>query len=173
MTERIYFVGYMGAGKTTISRKIAQMLHWDWCDTDQMFEAKYKISIQDFFNRYDETLFRKLESPLLKETKFFKKTVVATGGGLPCFYDNMEWMNQNGLTVYLRISPESVVNRLESSKKKRPVLQNKNSEELLDFVSKHMRKRNIYYTQAHQMVKAESCDLKALHQLLQTILKVY
>lgn len=171
MYDRIYFVGYMGAGKTTQSRKLARMLNWDWVDLDEVFEERYKISIANFFKKYDESLFRKLESQLLKETNRLQHTVIATGGGLPCYYDNMAWMLQHGLTIYLRISADAAMSRLLSSKKKRPVIQNKSPEELKDFIKSHMRQRNIYYTQAQLVVKAESFEVQELLQKVKPYLQ--
>lgn len=162
MYDRIYFVGYMGAGKTTQSRKFARMINWHWVDLDEMFEERYKISISSFFEKYDENLFRKLESQLLKETNQLQQTVIATGGGLPCYYDNMAWMIEHGLTIYLQISPDAAANRLLASKKKRPVIESKNADDLSDFIKNHIRQRNIYYTQAKVVVKAESCNLDHL-----------
>ena len=102
----------MGAGKTTAARRLAQRLGWQVADTDAMFEEKYKISVCDFFNKYDEPLYRKLESEVLKSTESMENTVISTGGGTACYFDNMEWMNDHGLTIFLRISPAAVVDRL-------------------------------------------------------------
>lgn len=166
MHQRIYLVGYMGVGKSTIARKLATHLNWEVYDLDNAFEKRYKISIADFFDRYDEQLFRKLERNLLQETNQLTQTIVSTGGGTPCFYDNMEWMNANGLTVYLKMSPACLSNRLLNEKKKRPVLKDKTTEELKHFIKNHLQKRAIYYTQANIHFEAESADIPALAILL-------
>ena len=134
----------MGAGKTTASKKLARLTGFDCYDLDELFEEKYKISIEGFFSKYDETLFRMLESKLLKETDKFHNTIIATGGGTPCFYDNMTWMNQNGLTVYLQMHPKSIFKRLILSKRKRPLVANKTPEDLLQYIKQHLRQRNIF-----------------------------
>ena len=97
----------MGAGKTTAARRLAQRLGWEVADTDDLFEEKYKISVCDFFNKYDEALYRKLESEVLKSTESLEDVVISTGGGTACYFDNMDWMNQHGLTVFLRISQKA------------------------------------------------------------------
>ncbi|HMM11319.1 MAG TPA: shikimate kinase [Bacteroidales bacterium] len=167
---RVYLVGYMGAGKTTLSRRLSAQLGMEHADLDELFEARYKISIPDFFRKYDETLFRRLESHLLKETVLTDHIVYSTGGGTACYYDNMEWMNRHGLTVYLQMDPQSIVHRLSNAKKKRPLILSKTSDELLEFVREHLRARNIYYSQAKIIVKGESIDVDALAQQIRAMM---
>jgi shikimate kinase len=171
MHQRIYLVGYMGVGKSTIARKLATQLNWELLDLDHVFEVRYKISIADFFKRYDEMLFRKLERSLLQETKSVERTIISTGGGTACYYDNMDWMNANGLTVYLKMSPDGLSNRLIHAKKKRPAIINKTEEELRHFIKKHLQKRAIFYTQSVIHFEAESADFPALVEILKKHLK--
>ena len=152
----------MGAGKSTTARRLANRLGWEVVDTDDMFEAKYKISVCDFFHKYDEPLYRKLESEVLKETGSMENVVVATGGGTACFFDNMEWMNAHGTTVFLRISEQAVVDRLVHAKRKRPLAIGKSEEELTEFVQRHYTERLPFYEQARLTVKAENLDLDDL-----------
>ena len=152
----------MGAGKSTTSRRLAQRLGWEAVDTDDLFEAKYKISVCDFFQKYDEPLYRKLESEVLKETATLENVVVATGGGTACYFDNMYWMNAHGLTVFLRISEQAVVDRLVHAKRKRPLAVGKSEEELAEFVKNHYAERMPFYEQARITVKAEDLDIDNL-----------
>ena len=152
----------MGAGKSTTSRRLAQRLGWEAVDTDDLFEAKYKISVCDFFQKYDEPLYRKLESEVLKETATLENVVVATGGGTACYFDNMDWMNAHGLTVFLRISEQAVVDRLVHAKRKRPLAVGKSEEELAEFVKNHYAERMPFYEQARITVKAEDLDIDNL-----------
>lgn len=168
--NRIYLVGYMGAGKTTAARRIAQRLGWAVADTDDMFEEKYKISVPDFFSKYDEALYRKLESEVLKSTENLDHTVISTGGGTACYFDNMEWMNRHGLTVFLRISQQAVVDRLLHAKRKRPLSTGKSEAELTDFVAQHYTARLPFYEQAQITVKAENFDLEGLLQQIGTFI---
>lgn len=167
--ERIYLVGYMGAGKTTAARRIAQRLGWDVVDTDALFEEKYRISVNDFFNKYDEALYRKLESEILKETESLEHVVVSTGGGTACYFDNMEWMNCHGLTVFMRISPQAAVDRVIHSRHKRPLAEGKSEEELTEFVSSHYAARIPFYEQARITVKSEDLDLDALMKQIEEL----
>ena len=157
----------MGAGKTTAAKRIANRLGWDVADTDAMFEEKYRISIHDFFNKYDETLFRKLESEVLKTTENMEFTVVSTGGGLACCLDNMDWMNHHGTTVFMRISPEAAADRILHSKRKRPLTDNKTEAELVEYIRHHYAERMPFYEQAHITVKSEDFDLESLIKLIE------
>jgi shikimate kinase len=160
---RIYIIGYMGSGKSTVSEKLAKKLELMRFDLDELFEQRFKVDISRFFEKYDEPLFRKLESRLLKETVLLNNVVISTGGGTPCFYDNMEWMKQSGTTVYLEMSPKSLVTRLQSSKRKRPLMRDKTApEQLLEYITSHLRQRNIWYSQADIIIKGESIDLDEL-----------
>ena len=152
----------MGAGKTTVARRLANHLGWEVVDTDAMFEEKYRISICDFFNKYDEPLYRKLESEVLKSTADLENVVISTGGGTACYFDNMEWMNQHGLTVFLRISQKAVVDRLLHAKRKRPLAEGKTESELMEFVTRHYTERLPFYEQAKITVKAEDFGLESL-----------
>ncbi len=168
--DRIYIVGYMGAGKTTAARRLAQRMGWDVVDTDALFEEKYKISVNDFFNKYDEPLYRKLESEVLKATESLDHVVVSTGGGTACFFDNMDWMNQHGLTVFLRISPQAAVDRVIHSRHKRPLVEGKSEEELTEFVNQHYASRLPFYEQARIAAKSEDFDIESLMEAIKDIL---
>ena len=152
----------MGAGKTTAAKRLANRLGWEVVDTDALFEEKYRISVDDFFQKYDEPLYRKLESEILKSTESLNKTVISTGGGTACYFDNMDWMNQHGLTVFMRVSPASTVDRVLHSHHKRPLVRGKSEEELMEYVNWHYASRMSFYEQARITVKSENLDLEAL-----------
>ena len=149
-------------GKSTKGHRLG----WEAADTDDLFEEKYKISVNDFFNKYDEPLYRKLESEVLKETENLERVVISTGGGTACYFDNMDWMNHHGLTVFLRISQKAVVDRLLHAKRKRPLAEGKTEAELTEFVQRHYTSRLPFYEQAQITVKAEDLDLDQLIQLV-------
>ena len=164
--NRIYIVGYMGAGKTTAAKRIANRLGWEVADTDALFEEKYKISVDDFFQKYDEPLYRKLESQVLKSTETMEHTIISTGGGTACYFDNMEWMNQHGLTVFMRISPKAAVERVLHSRHKRPLARGKSETDLMEFVSQHYAARLPFYEQAKITVKSEDFDLDGFMEMI-------
>ena len=119
--ERIFIIGYMCSGKSSISRKLASRLGYNSFDTDDLFEEKYHVSVNDFFEKYGEDYFRKFEAEILRKTGDLRKVVISTGGGTPCYYDNMKWMKDNGMTVFIKVSPTTAYNRLVTAKRKRPL----------------------------------------------------
>ena len=155
--RRIY-----GCGQDYGRTSSRQRLGWEVVDTDALFEEKYKISVNDFFNKYDEALYRKLESEVLKATESLENVVVSTGGGTACYFDNMEWMNQHGLTVFMHISPKAAVDRVIHSRHKRPLVEGKSEEELTEFVNKHYASRMPFYEKARITVKSEDLDVDGM-----------
>ena len=127
---RIYLIGYMASGKSRMGQELSALTGYPFIDTDELIERKYRISILDFFERYNEDSFRKIEKDLLPETLNYDDAIIATGGGTPCFFDNMDFIKRNGISVYLKMSPESLVDRLSGIRKKRPLLKDKTKQEL-------------------------------------------
>jgi shikimate kinase len=146
--KRIFLIGYMGAGKTTTGRELAKTLGLDFIDLDQFIQARYQKTISGLFQEFGENEFRNIERNVLHEVGEFEDVVVSTGGGTPCFFDNMEYMNRAGTTVYLKATPEALSSRLNTCKEKRPLIKDKNEEELYNYVVENLRKRNPYYSQA-------------------------
>jgi shikimate kinase len=161
----IYLIGFMGSGKTTTGKKLAAFLNYRIIDLDSFIEEKYRITIPDIFNRFDEKAFRKIERDALLETTALKSTVVSTGGGTPCFFDNMEIINRHGTSVYLKLHPKSIFARLNESKKKRPLLENKTEQERYNYIVSKLAEREKYYLQAHHTIKAEKLNLSDMVKL--------
>jgi len=164
--DRIYLIGFMGVGKSTFGKKLARSLGYRFIDLDSIFEKKYKIRIDDFFGKYDEALFRKLEHDALKESFSSRNTVIATGGGSPCFFNAMEKINQKGMSVYLEMSPAAIAHRLTHAKKPRPLIKDKTGDELCAVIEQKLKERIRFYEQAHFTVDAISIDAKEVVELL-------
>ena len=145
---RIYIIGYMYAGKSTFGKILAKKLRYNFIDLDRVIENKYRTDINTLFSKYGEQVFRQLEQKALHDTADLEDTVIATGGGTPCFYDNIKWMNRHGKTLYLKMETEAIMSRIRTSKKSRPLLNNKNEEEQRAFISEQLRHRSLYYEQA-------------------------
>ncbi len=166
---RIYLTGYMGSGKSTAGKKLARKLNLSFVDLDKYIEHKYKISVAGLFRKYDEKAFRLIEQEALRDTFEMDRTIISTGGGTPCFFDNMVLMKQYGLTVYLKTSVKSLVHRLTRSKKNRPLLKDKSPEELFTFIENQVHEREAFYLQSDIVVKGEDIDLDELAESILTM----
>ena len=143
----------MYSGKSTVGKKLANLMNLKHIDTDKVFETKYNITISSFFEKYGENLFRELEHKILLETIKEDNCIISTGGGLPCFHNNIEIIKENGISIYLNMSPISIIHRINNSKKKRPLLQNKSPEELQEYIEKLLKEREILYNQANLKIQ--------------------
>jgi shikimate kinase len=146
--KRIFLIGYMGAGKTTLGKAFAHAMNLIFIDLDWYIEERFHRSISDIFAERGETGFRELERNMLHEVGEFENVLISTGGGTPCFFDNMEYMNRQGKSVFLDVNVDVLFRRLRVAKQQRPILQGKNDEELRSFIVEALEKRLPYYSQA-------------------------
>ena len=153
---RIYLIGFMGCGKSTFGRRLAKKLEYDFIDMDAVIEKMAGKNIEIIFEEEGEPAFRKLEKEVLLATVKAEKCVIATGGGTPCYDNHMEFINANGVSVYLRMSPLSIAHRLENARKQRPLTKGKTGDVLLDFVKGKLLEREKYYLQSHCIIKGET-----------------
>jgi shikimate kinase len=145
---RIFLVGYMGAGKTTLGKALAQKLDLSFIDMDGFIENRFRKTIRDLFETQGETGFRELERKMLHEVAEFESVIISTGGGTPCFFDNMDFMNQKGNTVFLEVPPDILFSRLRMASISRPVLKGKTDEEMRTFIFRTLEERIPFYMQA-------------------------
>jgi shikimate kinase len=150
----IYLIGFMGSGKSYWGKKWADAVKAEFVDLDLLVEAMHG-PIGDIFAEKGETYFRDLETDFLRELSGKKNCIVATGGGTPCFNDNITWMNENGRSVYLRSSPGHIMDRLWLERKKRPLIKNLNDEELLYYIIEKIRERESFYNQASVIIDVD------------------
>ncbi len=169
---RIFLVGYMGCGKSTVGRQLAKALNYTHLDLDVLFEAEYKITIADFFNKYDESAFRKIEHQLLLSTFNLENHVVSTGGGTPCFFNNMDLINQNGISVYIKMHPKSLFFRLLNSKRTRPLASGLDSVSLQKSIDEKLSEREEFYAHAKVIVKGENIDVESLSERIKSFFPV-
>lgn len=158
---RILLTGYMGAGKTTLGRALADRLGITFIDLDNYIEERYRKSISQIFAEKGEDGFRDIERRMLHEVAEFEDVIISTGGGTPCFFDNMDYMNQMGLTVYLQASLERLFIRLSIARKQRPLIKDKSDEELREFIAQQLAKREPYYSRAAHTFMADRLEDKA------------
>lgn len=153
--KRIFLIGYMGAGKTTAGKELAKELNLEFIDLDNFIQSRFQKTISQIFHEMGESEFRNIESNMLKEVGEFENVVISTGGGTPCFFDNMEFMNKVGTTVYLKATAKALSERLNTCKEKRPLIKDKNEKELLTFVTENMEKREPFYSMASIIYQPE------------------
>lgn len=147
--NRIFLIGYMGSGKTTIGKLVAERMGYSFIDMDHHIEASQFKTVSQIFAELGEDGFRELERKCLREVSEFEDVIIATGGGAPCFFDNAEYMNRHGMTIYLKLSVEELAKRLEIiGFSQRPLLAGKNSAELRQFIAEGLSKRILYYEKA-------------------------
>ncbi|MCW1734791.1 shikimate kinase [Anaerorudis cellulosivorans] len=158
--ERIFLIGYMGAGKTTIGKKLSKALALDFIDLDKYIQHTYQKSIYQLFEEKGEEGFRKIEQKALHEVADFENVVISCGGGTPCYFDNMEVMKKAGTTVYIQVDPEELANRLLASKTIRPLIAGKSREELIPFIDNQLRERERYYNKADLVIKRDKLITK-------------
>jgi shikimate kinase len=156
----------MGVGKSTIGRKLARQLNFEFIDLDDIFEQKYKISIDSFFNKYDEELFRRLEHEMLLDTFLKEKAVISTGGGTPCYHNAMEKINSVGYSIYIKMPPSAIAHRLSTAKKKRPLIQGIPKEDLEHVIREKLDGRHPIYKQAQLHVNGIEININELAETI-------
>jgi len=168
----IVLIGYMGSGKSTVGKVLANQLKKDFIDFDQYIEAKEQLSIPEIFKQKGEVYFRKKESHYLGELLMGNSNaVVSLGGGTPCFGDNMQTIIEATPNVfYLKLSVDKLIERLQPEKSYRPLIKDIADEDLSDFIRKHLFERNFYYLQAHHILNvteqsAEQCAGEVIEKL--------
>ncbi|MBQ8735391.1 MAG: shikimate kinase [Bacteroidaceae bacterium] len=145
---RLILIGFMGSGKTTLGRALAKELGLTFIDLDNYIELRRCKSINRIFEESGEDGFRTIERNLLHEVCEFENVVISAGGGTPCFFDNIDYMNTQGTTIYLQVSNERLLERLRIAKSRRPLLKDKNDEEIKAFIEEQLARREKYYLQA-------------------------
>ena len=159
---RVFIIGYMGSGKTTVGKKLARKLDLQFFDLDSLIEKTYNKSIERIFKDNGELEFREIESKVLKDISKKDNFILSTGGGTPCFNDNMIFITENGVSIYLKGTPEFLVSRLQNSKTVRPIIQGKSFEELHTFITNHLEERKPFYETATYTASAVKPDLEKL-----------
>ena len=158
MNKSIILVGYMCVGKTTIGRDLAKHLGRTFYDLDWYIEERFHTKVADIFAEKGEAHLRDLEQRMLHEVAAFENIVLSCGGGTPCFFDNMDYMNQVGDVFYLKASTDTILQHLAMSRGERPLLKNKTPEQLRSFVVEQLAQREPFYAKAQHVVDVNVLD---------------
>ena len=149
----IFLIGFMGSGKSTLGKNLAETLNYDFIDSDLWIEKEQGISIDSIFSSKGEAFFRELELKFIENLNPFNPTIIATGGGLPCFNGNIEKLKEIGMVIYLKVSPEIIFERIKFDDK-RPLLNKQDDHEKIDFIQNKLKERNVFYKKAHFTIDA-------------------
>ena len=158
--EVVSIVGASGAGKTTVGHALAKEMGLQFYDLDWYIEMRFHRSVAQIFEERGEEGFREIERRMLHEVGEFEDVIISTGGGTPCFFDNIEYMNAQGTTVYLDVPVERLHIRLSIAKAKRPLIKDKNDEELRAFIVEQLGKREPHYSKAQHSFRADKLEEK-------------
>ncbi len=156
----IFLIGYMASGKTTLGRALARTSGMQFIDLDFYIQQRFRKTISEIFAEEGEEGFRRLERSVLNEVGEFCDVIISCGGGTPCFFDNMDFMNSRGVTVWLRSSVGRIVERLLTAKTRRPIVERLTREELPAFVEAHLEERSPFYSKARMTFDSENLESK-------------
>ena len=156
--KRIILIGYMGSGKTTVGKALSKETGMMFYDLDWYIESRMRKTVSQIFAEKGEEGFRKIEYNMLHEVAEFEDVIISCGGGTPCFFDNMDYLNQQGDVVYLKASPETLYKHLLMAKIERPLLKDKTPEELIAYITEHLKERASFYEKAHYTLDVNVLD---------------
>ena len=156
--KRIILIGYMGSGKTTVGKALSKETGMMFYDLDWYIESRMRKTVSQIFAEKGEEGFRKIEYNMLHEVAEFEDVIISCGGGTPCFFDNMDYLNQQGDVVYLKASPETLYKHLLMAKIERPLLKDKTAEELIAYITEHLKERASFYEKAHYTLDVNVLD---------------
>lgn len=168
----LYIIGFMGSGKTTAGKRLASLLGWTFVDLDKKIEEHTGLKVPDIFSRYGEDHFRRVEAEVLRSLVTDSDTVISTGGGTPCYEDNMEFMLGTGLTIYLKLTPGQLMNRLSGSSDERPLIKNLTGEKLLNFIGEKLILREKFYEKSELVIDGFDLDISRLKYRVESYLSL-
>ena len=156
--RRIIFIGYMGSGKTRVGKALSKALNIPFYDLDWYIETRRRKKISDIFAEHGEEGFRQIERNMLHEVAEFEDVIISCGGGTPCFFDNIDYLNRQGDVVWLKATPEVLYQHLLMSKGDRPLLKGKSPEELITFIREQLSVREPFYQKAKYTLDVSLLD---------------
>ncbi len=164
----IYIIGFMGSGKSTAGKKLASILGWTFIDLDRKIEEQAGKTIPQIFSQDGEDHFRAVEADVLRAMGSLTETVISTGGGTPCHGENIEFMLKTGLTIYLKMTPGQLTQRLLNSTGERPLLKNVPDDKLIFFIEEKLAYREKWYSKADLIIEGIDLDINLLFSKIKT-----
>ncbi len=161
MEKHVILIGFMGSGKSTIGKRLAEALNVSFIDSDSSIEKEQGMSVSEIFEQKGEDYFREKEREFIAGLDQLEPAVISVGGGMPCFFDNMEQLRSKGKVFYLNVSVMTLVKRVMSEKATRPLLANLSDQEVSAFVFDKLIERTAFYRKAHHIIPNETADTDA------------
>lgn len=165
--SRIFLIGMMGTGKSYWAQRIAASENIDWTDLDAQIEKDALMTIKEIFETEGEAHFRDKEKEVLHNLSSFGNIVIATGGGTPCFHDNMQWMNKHGVTIWIDEPVETLAERLKKEKDHRPLIKDLSDDELIHFLAIKLSERSKFYSQCQHHLQVPDISDRSFAEILQ------
>lgn len=159
---KIFLIGFMGSGKTTVGKKLASQMGYLFMDMDRVIEEESHTTISRIFDEKGEDEFRRLEHELIRRIVQMDNVVISTGGGVPCFHNNMELINKNGLSIYLKMKSEDLLKRLKGSKYERPLIRDLSPSELDQYITEKLKEREPHYLKSKYVVDGSHPDIPGI-----------
>jgi shikimate kinase len=163
---RIFLIGFMGSGKSTAGKRLAMRLKYSFIDMDRVIEEESGMPINRIFDEKGEEEFRRMEHELIKRISGMEDVVVSTGGGVPCRWDNMEIINKNGISIYLKMTAEDLLNRLKGSKYERPLIRDLSTAELAEYINEKLKEREPFYLKSKYIIDGTEPDIPEIINLI-------
>ena len=165
---KLFLLGMMGSGKSYWAQRIAEITKMDWIDLDQQIEKDTSMTIMEIFAANGENSFREKERDALRDLSKHDNIIIATGGGTPCFHSNMQWMNEQGVTIWIDESIDTLAERLKKEKEHRPLVRDLSDEELYDFLSRKLAERSPFYLQAQHHLRDGNISETSFAEILKS-----
>ncbi len=162
---KIFLIGFMGSGKTYWAGQWANETTLAFFDLDKAIEEAEQKTVAEIFEKKGEDYFRQKETEVLQSFAQHNNCIIACGGGTPCFNNNMQWMNENGTTIYLEATANNILQRVLDEQDKRPLIKNLNQAELLFFIQQKLKERESFYTQAKIILQTNTLTKDSLTNL--------
>ena len=162
---RIFLNGFMGSGKSFLGKLWAEDNAIPFYDLDLLIEEEERMTIEKIFSTYGEDYFREKEAAVLRNTDRFEKGIIACGGGTPCYFDNMQWMNKNGITVFLNETANQIYHHIRNDKKVRPLIQSQDQTTLLTFIENKLEVRKPFYEECQLILNPDQLNRNGFREI--------
>lgn len=170
MGNHLVLIGFMGSGKSTVGKELAQQLNLPFVDSDEVIEQQQGKVINQIFAENGEEAFRKMEQDFISTLADLEQSVISVGGGMPCFEDNIDRLKENGKVFYLNTSLMTLTQRLMNNRENRPLLADLSQNELSSYVFEKLTNRTVFYRKAHVIIPNEGNDyLKAVSEIIKSL----